>query len=185
MEMDRRTALALLASGVVAGRLEAAQQHLHAVRARPGDYRLQFFSASEHELIDVAAEMILPADHHSPGAGQARVAHYIDLVVANSPERTKLFWKSRLAAFDNLARERHGQPFLKLSASSQAEVMNAIARQEANPVTEAEHFFVDMKRMAILGYYTSEIGLLQELEYKGNAALASFPGCTHGPRAHR
>jgi hypothetical protein len=34
--------------------------------------------------------------------------------------------------------------------------------------------------MTIVGYYSSEIGLLQELHFKGNEALSSFPGCPHG-----
>ncbi len=33
--------------------------------------------------------------------------------------------------------------------------------------------------MTIDGYYTSAIGIHKELEYKGNTALAEFPGCTH------
>jgi hypothetical protein len=33
--------------------------------------------------------------------------------------------------------------------------------------------------MTIDGYYTSKIGIHQELEYQGNTALAEFEGCTH------
>lgn len=36
-----------------------------------------------------------------------------------------------------------------------------------------------MKDMTIDGYYGSYTGLVEELGYRGNQMLASFPGCTH------
>lgn len=38
-------------------------------------------------------------------------------------------------------------------------------------------FFRLMKNLTADGYYTSRVGLLQELGYTGNTALAQFPGC--------
>ena len=38
-------------------------------------------------------------------------------------------------------------------------------------------FFRLIKNLTADGYYTSRIGLLQELGYAGNTALAKFPGC--------
>ena len=35
-----------------------------------------------------------------------------------------------------------------------------------------------VKNLTADGYYTSRAGLLQELGYAGNTALARFPGCT-------
>ena len=174
MEMDRRAALVLLGAGVAAAHLEAAQQHLHALAAQPQDYRLQFFTPAEHELLDAVAAMIIPADAHSPGAHEAKVAAYIDLIVAFSPQDVQRNWKSRLAAFQEISRR----------GGTKAALAEA-ARHEAKPSTPAEHFFVDAKRLTLAGYYTSEIGLLRELGYKGNEALASFPGCRHDPAAHK
>lgn len=184
MDMDRRTALALLGVGVAAARLEAVQQHLHALAARPRNYKLQFFSAAEHDLIDLVAEMIIPADAHSPGAREARVAAYIDLIVANSPDETKTKWKSRLAAFDALASQQ-GKSFPALDGPQRAAVLNQVAQSERNPSTPAEHFFADVKHLTVSGYYSTEIGLRNELGYKGNEVLASFPGCQHDPAVHK
>ncbi|MEO5823724.1 MAG: gluconate 2-dehydrogenase subunit 3 family protein [Vicinamibacteraceae bacterium] len=39
-------------------------------------------------------------------------------------------------------------------------------------------FFGLLKNLTADGYYTSRVGLLEELGYKGNAALAAFPSCT-------
>jgi len=40
--MERRSALQLIAGGVIGSQLEAAQQHLATVAGSPGDYKLQF-----------------------------------------------------------------------------------------------------------------------------------------------
>jgi len=38
-------------------------------------------------------------------------------------------------------------------------------------------FFQKLKEMTIDGYYSTEIGLVQELGYQGNDYLREFPGC--------
>ena len=43
--------------------------------------------------------------------------------------------------------------------------------------TPLEAFFVTAKQATIHGYYTSEIGIHQELQYKGNKMLPEFVGC--------
>jgi hypothetical protein len=39
-------------------------------------------------------------------------------------------------------------------------------------------FFRLVKNLTADGYYTSRVGLLEELGYSGNTALAKFPTCT-------
>lgn len=43
--------------------------------------------------------------------------------------------------------------------------------------TLLEEFFANTKQATIHGYYTSEIGIHQELRYKGNKVLLEFVGC--------
>lgn len=40
-------------------------------------------------------------------------------------------------------------------------------------------FFHLMKNLTTDGYYTSQIGLMKELAYSGNTAMAEFPTCVH------
>lgn len=167
--IDRRTALGLLAVGVSSQYVGRAQQHLHKLTKAPEKYRLQFFSESENALIDRVAEMILPADSHSGGAHDARVSYFIDLVVANSPKTAQTEWRERLTAFQ--------AEFARLNAEEQASFMDKLAANEHEPVDPAGMFFVEMKKLTIFAYYSSEIGLLKELGYKGNRALGEFPGC--------
>ena len=178
MNIDRRTALGLLGLGVSPAKMQAAQAHMHAIgKNMQAPYTLQFFSEAENRLLDRVAEMILPADDHSPGAHEAQVSHYIDLIAANSGEKQRADWKRRLAAFEGAARNRFGASFLELRAEQQAGLMDAMAAAEARPPDDAGRFFVDVKKATLFAYYSSPVGLLRELEYAGNKEVAQFAGC--------
>ena len=170
MRIDRRTAVGLMGLGVL-------DQHFNSMRADPNSYELCFFSARENLLLDHLAEMILPADSHSPGAHEARVTFHIDLVASHSGEDRKLAWRNRLAAFDAMARDRFGRPFLELATDVQCRMLDLLAASEASPPDEASRFFVDVKRATLFAYYSSQVGLLRELGYAGNKAVAEFGGC--------
>ncbi|HET8548494.1 MAG TPA: gluconate 2-dehydrogenase subunit 3 family protein [Bryobacteraceae bacterium] len=179
--MLRRELTGLIAAGVLRSRLSAAQHGLHQLRKAPQEYTIQVFTPEEHRLIDVVSELIIPAAEASPGASAARVADYIDLVVANSSQASRSNWKRRLAAWDDLARQRFGRAFPELEPNSQAAMINELA----NSQSDAGRLFADMKRMTLAGYYTSEIGLRQELGFRGGVPVAGFPGCRHDPASHR
>lgn len=167
MSLDRRQALTLLAAGVLPARLLRAQHELHQIAVSPGKYVPKFFQPREYALIDQVAELILPADDQSPGAHEARVADYIDLVVANSSAQTQTVWRERIAAFQSTPNATDPSEFARLAAKADA------------PSAPAEHFFADMRHMTLGSYYTSEIGLVQELGYQGGHVRDSFPGCEH------
>ena len=177
--MERRTALKLMAAGVAAERLQIAGQQLVALAAAPASYKLQFFSKAQDKTLDRLAEMIIPADDHSPGAHAAKVSQFIDLMVANSENPLRDQWAADLKALDEDAKKRFQKSFSACGAAQQDEMMAAMAAGESHASTKLEHFFVRLKRMTINGYYTSEIGIHQELQYKGNTPQAEFIGCTH------
>jgi hypothetical protein len=51
-----------------------------------------------------------------------------------------------------------------------------MSRNEKDPKTPLELFFREAKNRTIQGYYTSKIGIHQELQYKGNQFLQEFVG---------
>ena len=55
-------------------------------------------------------------------------------------------------------------------------VVTKMAANERAPQTDAERFFVTLKAATINAYYTSKIGIQQEMEYKGNTLLQEFVG---------
>lgn len=172
--MERRTILKLAAAGVLPGSAGLVQ-----IACSSGGYKPEFFSRSDLDLLDSLAEVILPADDHSPGARAARVARYIDVVAADGTREAQQRWLSGLDAVSSLAEERFGRGFAECDTAQQDELVAELARREDSPQTSADRFFVLMKRATIDGYYTSKVGIDQELRYRGNTAIDEFPGCTH------
>jgi hypothetical protein len=178
--MERRNALQLIAGSVIAAQLEAAQQHhLVTVAGVPGDYKLQFFTPEQNKTIDTLADLIIPADERSPGAHEAKVSLFIDLMVASSTQQVKNEWLAGIRVVEQEAETRYHKGFANCTAQQHEQLMAAMAAQESNPSTDLEHFFVRLKSATVDGYYTSRIGIHQELRYKGNTVLAEFPGCSH------
>ena len=170
--INRRDLITILGAGATASQLEAFQHGAHAIKTAPKAYKLQFFTEAENRLLDEVAEMILPADERSPGARAAKVSLYIDLVVASSPSEAQREWRTGLAAFEQAGGDR-------------AALLDRLAGAERNPSTPAELFFVKMKRATLFGYYTSEIGVRQELLRKSPEVLDRFTGaCQHEPGTH-
>ena len=139
--------------------------------------QLKVLSPSQFATLEVLVDAIIPTDQRSPGAKQARVADYIDLLLSESDRELSLEWIGGLAALDADAVLRFQAPFAKLGATQVDLILQTISRNEKAPRTLLETFFVMAKQATIRGYYTSEIGIHQDLRYKGNQFLREFVGC--------
>jgi Gluconate 2-dehydrogenase subunit 3 len=188
--VSRRSALKALGTGVAAFVVwpelsaEAAEAFAQAQK-RQAAPKLVFLSADQYATVDTLAEAIIPADEHSPGARAARVADYMDLLLKEATSETQKNWTEGLAEVDRVSTERYKAPFAKLTAAQQNELLTEISQNEQNPQTTLERFFTATKDATIRGYYTSEIGIQQELEYKGNVFLTEFVGCTHPEHGYK
>jgi hypothetical protein len=128
-----------------------------------------FLTPTEYALLDELVELIIPADDHSPGARVAGVAAYIDGRLAESLEpEWQARWRSGLEAVDGLSRELNGQSFLQATREQREAVLTHMAAGESDPKTSPEHFFEELKRWTVRGYYSSKIGIHVDQEYKGN-----------------
>lgn len=134
-------------------------------------------SAADFRTLEVLVEAIIPADERSPGARDARVADYIDLLLSESDEPIVLQWMGGLAALDQEALARFGERFERLDGARIDAVLADISRNELAPDTPLAQFFVMTKQATIRGYYSSEIGIHRELRYQGNRFLQEFVGC--------
>ena len=157
-------------------------QHVH-VAAAPqetkGPYTPKFFHPAEYALLSRITDLIIPKTD-TPGAVEAGVPDYIDGVVqANTGQRAKL--RKGLEWMDHESRRRFKKKFLQLSEAQQIDILAPLcAAADARKVnTIGERFFAVVKNMTADGYYTSRVGLVQELGYAGNTVLDKFPECIH------
>jgi hypothetical protein len=134
-------------------------------------------TVSQFRTLEALVEMIIPADDRSPGAREARVADYIDLLLSELEPEGALRWIGGLAALDAESTARFTMPFVSLAPARADAILREISRNEREPRTPLEEFFVMTKQATVRGYYSSEIGVHQELRYKGNTFLREFVGC--------
>jgi hypothetical protein len=177
-QVNRRTALKAVGTAALLPWLSdsglIAFTRIQETNAAP---QLKVLSASQFATLEAFVDAIIPTDDRSPGAKQARVADYIDLLLAESKSELTLQWLGGLAALDAAAAKRFNAPFARLNAAQVDAMLADISRNERNPKTPLESFFVMTKEATIHGYYTSKIGIEQELRYKGNKFLREFVGC--------
>jgi gluconate 2-dehydrogenase gamma chain len=173
--MERREVLKLVALAALSSKLNALEGAAAACSMNsdtgapsPGEYKLQFFTEDENKLVDQLMEMIIPVDSHSPGAHAAKASLFADQMIASGDDAVKTHWRDGLQLIREQAKD-----------SSLAKALQKAAESEENPKTELDRFFVSLKQMTVNGYYTSEIGIQQDLEYAGNTYLPRFPECTH------
>jgi hypothetical protein len=178
-KVSRRAALKAL--GTTAALLPALSQDgllaFARLQAGSGASTPKVLSAPDFRTLEALVEAIIPTDERSPGAREARVADYIDLLLSESDDELTLQWMGGLAALDREAVSRFDLPFARLDAGQVDAVLADISKNELDPGTPLEHFFVMTKQATVRGYYSSEIGIHRELRYKGNQFLQEFVGC--------
>jgi gluconate 2-dehydrogenase subunit 3-like protein len=136
-----------------------------------------FFSAEEFALVDELSELIIPTDDHSPGARAAKVAEYIDFRLSESLEpEAKTTWHDGLKLIDQISQEASGKPFMQSTTEQKVAVLTRMCQNEQKPEKPEEKFFKELKSRVVGAYYSSEIGIKQEMEYKGNTYLKEFVG---------
>ena len=188
--MKRRTVLKIIALGTLSTHLDAWGEMLATSSDKraawawaAGDYKLQFFTPAENDLLDRVMDLIIPADGHSGGAHAANVSLFADRIVSTGSDvaNVDLFVNQTVSSDSQKSEWRQGLQLFQEEAakSSIAEVLARASAGEAKPQTDLERFFVTLKQMTLAGYYSSEIGIRQDLEYQGNTFVYEFPQCTH------
>ncbi len=188
--MKRRDALRLIAGAAVLPVLShdvlalgrELQQHLGASRA------LRTLDPHQDATIAAIAEMIIPATE-TPGARGARVDEFIDLVLTDwFDDEQRARFLHGIAATDARSRSLYGNDFVKCSQHQQVALLTALdeelaelreaeesgrrpkktgAFKDAEETPVEQNFFHTMRFLTLIGYYTSEVGITQELGRPG------------------
>ena len=146
------------------------------------------------KTLDVLSEAIVP------GSTEAKVAPFLDTLLAVESADTQRKFLSSLGAFDMMATEAHTKPWVALTAAEQDALlqkastmapgmqgggqMAAIMGQgpaAGGKATIGDHF-ANLKQWIAGAYFSSEKGA-RELGWDGNVFHTELPGCTH-PDGH-
>jgi hypothetical protein len=137
-----------------------------------------FFDAAALSIVDTLSEFMIPGTD-TPGARSVDAAGFADGMMAGwARDDTRANVAATLQWLDTEARSTLGRPFLALAADdkfSLAETLDAGAFvADVLPISVARGY-LSIKRAIYTGYYLSEVGATQELQYDHVPGV--FRGC--------
>jgi hypothetical protein len=175
IELTRREIIKLGASAAIVTTLIGLDATSSAQAAQ--DKAPLFFTKEEFALVDELTELIIPTDDHSSGAKAALVAGYIDFRLSESFEdQPRTMWREGLKLIEQLSQEMHGKRFLEATTEQRVALLTRISTNEMKPEKPEELFFKELKSRTTRAYYSSKIGIHDEMEYKGNTYQTEFVG---------
>ncbi len=179
--IDRREALrktALLMGAAVSA--SALTGILQGCKAAPElTYTPSFFTEDQARIVSEVAEIIIPKTD-TPGAKDTGVPGFIDLMLKDCyTKEDQDRFLAGLTAFEEEAKKAYGDSFIYCKPEQQVELVtkiHAAAVAESKENKEAKRPFILMaKELTLLGFFTSEPGATQVLQYI--AVPGSYKGC--------
>lgn len=142
-------------------------------------YVPQFFSEDQGRIVMEVAEIIIPKTD-TPGAKDVGVPGFIDTMLKDCYKKEDQDrFLAGLTAFDEEAKTAYGDSFIYCEPEQQVELVKKAhdaAIAEAKENREAKRPFILMtKELTLLGFFTSEPGATQVLQYE--AVPGSYKGC--------
>jgi hypothetical protein len=141
------------------------------------------FSAADVALLDEIAETILP-ETSTPGAKAARTGAFMALMVtAAYSERDRDVFRDGMRRLDDACKASSGVPFVSATPAQRLALLEGLDREQKTAMEERAgpprsrapaaapapdtpaHYFRMMKELALLGYFTSEIGYTRAMRY--------------------
>ena len=144
------------------------------------------FTAADVALLDEIAETILP-ETSTPGAKAAKTGAFMALMVTDVySDAAQQVFRDGMRSVDEACRLAHGTAFVPATPAQRLAVVEALDREQQRAMDartssdEPAHYFRMMKELALLGYFTSEIGCTKALRYV--EAPGRFDPCAaHAP----
>ena len=158
-----------------------AREHAHdpAPRAEP-DWKPRVLSEHQDATLVALAEAIIP-ETETPGAKGALVNRFVDQVLAEADPRDRAEFVRGLEWVDARCRELFGSGFAACAPAQQTALLTIVSSPANRSLADqvGVEFFAVVKSLTISGYYSSEVGIREELGDDGTLAFVEFPGCEH------
>jgi hypothetical protein len=193
--MQRREALRLIGAASIFSALspELFPAALRAQLAKPAAGNLRTLSPAQNDIVVAMSDLIIPATD-TPGAKAAKVNEFIDLILSDwASDEEKAVFLEGLAETDRKTNALFGHGFAAATAKEQTAIIQELDEElaasrdaklhEGLPhweLSDPPSFFAQMRRLTLVGYYTSSIG--QEKELKVEIIPGAYHGCV--PAAH-
>ncbi len=171
MDLSRREAihrLTILVGGAVSAPTIGAILSGCRAEPPPPDWAPRALTSDQIDLLDALVDRIIPATD-TPGARDAGVASFIDKILADWMEaEDRERFLAGLAGIDDQMREVHGVAFGEAAPEQQDALLARLdmeALQARADGADPLPFFATLKEWTLVGYYTSEAGATEELQW--------------------
>ncbi|MFP4089769.1 MAG: gluconate 2-dehydrogenase subunit 3 family protein [Cyclobacteriaceae bacterium] len=139
------------------------------------DWQPVFLSKEQAAATAELTERIIPRTE-TPGAKDVGVPEFIDMMLNEIyTEEEKQRFLDGLAQLDKDSENAFGDKFADLSMEQQDEVLQKMAVASQSHQGEGKPFFLMAKELTMLGFFTSEIGATQVLQYE--QVPGRYEGC--------
>jgi hypothetical protein len=154
------------------------------------NWKAVFLDDQQNETLIALSAVIIPATN-TPGAKEALVDRYLDLLLSAQPVEFQKQFLEALAFIDNESQEQFGKSFRELPSGDQVSLLVPWAyptqasrwtEQEEKPDPGQKHFG-RLKALIVGAYYGSEIGQ-KELGWDGEFTHGPYQGCEHQSTTH-
>ncbi|MBP6705105.1 MAG: gluconate 2-dehydrogenase subunit 3 family protein [Vicinamibacteria bacterium] len=136
---------------------------------------LGFFDAHQLQTVAAAADRIIPTTE-TPGAREADCHRFAEKIIADHYDTTRQKrFITGLVDLDSRSSTLAQKLFVDLTPQQQDSVLAGVEKETLASTTPAASFWRDLKYLTIYGYYTSRIGIQDELEV--NFYPGRFDGC--------
>ena len=179
--MNRRDLFRLGANGAAAIAVAtepALAQHAHPVNsattqaASAPDWKPSVFDDHQNQTVIALTELIIPRTD-TPGAKDALVNRYIDLLLRDGEEQARVHFLTGLNWIDGYAIRTEAAPFVRLPEASQVKILETLDAGGSELET-GQKYFRSLKALTARIYYATEAGF-KELN-KGGRVPTGF-GC--------
>jgi hypothetical protein len=172
--------------------LTPAQRGVDASNELKGaNWKPLFLDEHQNETLIILSDMIIPATD-TPGAKDAQVNRYIDLVMAAETHENQRSFLSNLSYIDGESMRLYKSAFRYLSREDQDDLLHTMAYANSGSTWTGESgsrdvghtHFEELKTHISDAYYNSQIGM-KELGWDGAFAHGEFQGCDHSEGNHK
>ena len=144
-------------------------------RIRAGTSALGFFNAHQMHTVAAASDRVLP-ETETPGAIVAECHRFAELIVAEHyPAARQKRFLDGLVALDVRTSRALQKLFVDAEPAEQDAILAALERDTIAAAPAGGSFWRDLKELTLIGFYTSRIGIEDELSV--NFFPGAFDGC--------
>ena len=168
--MERRELLKMVALAT-GGVLICGEFFLAGCKSKDAEVAGIAFSADNVAFLDEVAETIIPKTT-TAGAKEAEVGKFMTVMVNDCYEEAdqKTFHEG-MKKLDEACNKMHGHSFMKAEPAHRKELLTSLDKEakeymKTKKKEDPNHYFLMMKQLTLMGYFTSKPGLEQNFNYQ-------------------